>query len=355
MIGAQNMNNPFSLVFGKEPQMLINTYEQYNSIKDTFLDENPVSNTYLITGVRGSGKTVLLTRIEKYFDSLQDFIVIDINPEMDILEYLASSIYEKSNSKFKFLKTEFSFSFNGVSISLGGEKPISNVITLLDKLLTTIKKNNKKVLICIDDVVSNIYVRAFVQQFQIMLRKDYPIFLLMTGLYENVRKLQNEKSLTFLYRAPKIQINNLSLISIAESYEKKLNVEKKDAIKMSKVTNGYAFAYQVLGYILFEREKKVVDYNVLKQFDAYLREYVYEKVYFDLSETERKILRFLANDNDKKVASIIDETGISRESMSQYRDKLIKKGLLNKVGWGKLDFALPRFREYILVQSEFEV
>ncbi len=41
--------------------------------------------------------------------------------------------------------------------------------------------------------------------------------------------------------------------------------------------------------------------------------------------------------------------------MSQYRDKLIKKGLLNKVGWGKLDFALPRFREYVLMQSEFEI
>lgn len=349
------MKNPFSLVFGKEPQMLINTYEQYNLIKDTFLDENPVSNTYLITGVRGSGKTVLLTRIEKYFDSLQDFIVIDINPEIDILEYLASSIYEKSNSKFKFLKTEFSFSFKGMSISLSGEKPVSNVITLLDKLLTTIKKNNKKVLICIDDVVSNIYVRAFVQQFQIMLRKDYPVFLLMTGLYENVRSLQNEKSLTFLYRAPKIQINTLSLISIAESYEKELNVDKSDAIKMSKLTSGYAFAYQVLGYILFEREKRVVDHNVLKQFDTYLREYVYEKVYFDLSETERKILRVLATDNEKKVSGIIDDIGISRESMSQYRDKLIKKGLLNKVGWGKLDFALPRFREYILVQSEFEI
>lgn len=349
------MKNPFSLVFGKEPQMLINTYEQYNLIKDTILDENPVSNTYLITGVRGSGKTVLLTRIEKYFDSIEDFIVIDINPEIDILEYLASSIYEKSNSKFKFLKTEFSFSFKGVSISLSGEKPVSNVITLLDKLLTTIKKNNKKVLICIDDVVSNTYVKVFVQQFQIMLRKDYPVFLLMTGLYENVRNLQNEKSLTFLYRAPKIQINTLSLISIAESYEKELNVEKNDAIKMSKLTSGYAFAYQVLGYILFEREKRVVDYNVLKQFDTYLREYVYEKVYFDLSETERKILRALATDNDNKVSNIIDDIGISRESMSQYRDKLIKKGLLNKVGWGKLDFALPRFREYVLVQSEFEI
>ena len=63
-----------------------------------FLSDNPVTNTYLITGVRGSGKTALLTRIEKYFDTLNDWIIIDVNSEIEILEYLASCIYEKYNN-----------------------------------------------------------------------------------------------------------------------------------------------------------------------------------------------------------------------------------------------------------------
>ncbi len=75
-------------------------------------------------------------------------------------------------------------------------------------------------MIYIDDVSNNQNVKIFIQQFQILLRKEYPIFLLITGLYENVHSLQNEKSLTFLYRAAQIKINNLSLISISESYEK---------------------------------------------------------------------------------------------------------------------------------------
>ena len=60
-------------------------------------------------------------------------------------------------------------------------------------MLDIIKSKNKKVMLCIDDVSNNQNVKIFIQQFQILHRKEYPIFLLITGLYENVRSLQNEK------------------------------------------------------------------------------------------------------------------------------------------------------------------
>lgn len=348
------MNNPFTLTFGKEPKNIISRYEQFDIVKNSFLSENPSNNTYLITGVRGSGKTVLLSGIEKYFNELDDWIVVDLNPEDDMVEYLASYIYEKSKTKFRFLKKEFSFSFYGVSLSISGEKPISNVVTLLENMLEIIKKRNKNVLICIDEVSNNVNVKKFVQQFQILIRKEYPLFLIMTGLYENVKNLQNEKTLTFLYRAPQLVINNLSLISIAESYKKILKISNDETVELSKLTKGYAFAYQVLGYLLFENNKKSLDNNIINEFDAYLREYVYEKIYFDLTDVEKEFIIALAIYDNKKVSEIADIVKLKKGNISQYRDKLIKKGILNNSGWGKLDFALPRFREYILLQKEFE-
>ena len=59
--------NPFSLSFGKEPVSLINRNVQSYEIIDTFEDENPVYQVCMITGVRGSGKTVMLTEINKTF------------------------------------------------------------------------------------------------------------------------------------------------------------------------------------------------------------------------------------------------------------------------------------------------
>ena len=148
-------NNPFSLSFGKEPKSLISSSNQFNEIKDSFLSDNPISSTYLITGVRGSGKTVLLTRLSKFFEKNEDWFVVELNPEIEMFEYLASSIYEQINSKFPFMKKEFSFSFAGLTFSLKGEKPVSNVITLLERMFEIIAKQNKKVLICIDDVSLN--------------------------------------------------------------------------------------------------------------------------------------------------------------------------------------------------------
>ena len=59
--------NPFSLSFGKEPVSLINRNVQSYEIIDTFEDENPTYQVCMITGVRGSGKTVMLTEINKTF------------------------------------------------------------------------------------------------------------------------------------------------------------------------------------------------------------------------------------------------------------------------------------------------
>lgn len=346
--------NPFSLSFGREPKALINTTDQFDEVVNSFNSTNPTTTSYLITGVRGSGKTVLLTRLSKHFNNLEDWIVVELNPEIDMLEYLASSIYEQMNSKYKFLKKEFSFSFHGISFSISGEKPVSNVITLLEKMFEIISKQNKKVLICVDDVAKNQNLKVFAQQFQIFIRKDYPLYLLMTGLFENVRELQNEKTLTFLYRALQINVGPLSVVSIADSFENLLKLEHSEAVKAAKLTKGYAFAYQVLGYVLFDKNKKAIDKEVLSEIDKYLREYVYEKIYFDLSKMEKEFVCAMASANDTKIASIMNLMNLKKDGISPYRDKLLKKGIIVSLGRGELDFALPRFKEYILLQREFE-
>ncbi len=348
------MSNPFTLMFGKEPKSLISNSGQFDSIKDSFLSDSPAAAVELITGVRGSGKTVMLTRLSKYFSALKDWIVVELNPETDMLEYLASSVYEQANMKFRFLKKEFSFSFQGLSISLSGEKPVSNVVTLLEQMFEVIKKKGKKVLICIDDISNNQNVKTFVQQYQIFIRKDYPLYLLMTGLYENVRSLQNEKSLTFLYRAPSTNIGSLNLMEIADSFEGTLKVSREEAVKMAKLTNGYAFAYQVLGYAFYESGKNKLDEGILKEFDGKLREYVYEKIYFDLPDNEKKIINVLADLDIGKTSEIMKALNIGKEALSPYRDKLLKKGVIAKSGWGEVSFALPRFKEFILANREFD-
>ena len=89
--------NPFSLSFGKEPISLINRSMQTAEIIETFEDENPAYQVCMITGVRGSGKTVMLTEITKKIRSDDDWIVMDLSPERDLLQSFAANLSNDPN------------------------------------------------------------------------------------------------------------------------------------------------------------------------------------------------------------------------------------------------------------------
>ena len=58
--------NPFTLSFGMQPEQLVHRYENVEKVLNTFGAEHSVSQAYLIEGIRGSGKTVLMTSISKF-------------------------------------------------------------------------------------------------------------------------------------------------------------------------------------------------------------------------------------------------------------------------------------------------
>ena len=59
------MNNPFTLTFGREPINRIDRLEQKDYVVNSFESNPPSNQVCMVTGVRGSGKTVFLTEIGK--------------------------------------------------------------------------------------------------------------------------------------------------------------------------------------------------------------------------------------------------------------------------------------------------
>lgn len=57
------MNNPFTLSFGKKPLQYISRLSQTTEIVENFKAAEPSNQIYMITGIRGSGKTVMMTNI----------------------------------------------------------------------------------------------------------------------------------------------------------------------------------------------------------------------------------------------------------------------------------------------------
>ena len=229
------MQNPFTLTFGKSPLEPVERPVQTNEIIDAFTAETVNQQMFMITGVRGSGKTVLMTEISQKLRANDEWIVIELNPSTDLLQGLLSKLNSNQVCAGIIKSAKIDLSFFGFGVTIEGGAPITDAETAIITILEKLKKHGKRLLVTIDDVTNNDFMKVFVGSFQIFVRQDLPVFLLVTGLYENIDELQNEKNLTFLYRAPKIQLKPLNNQAIINKYKTIFKIKQEQASQMAEL------------------------------------------------------------------------------------------------------------------------
>ena len=343
--------NPFTLSFGKKPLQYISRLTETNQILENFCAENPSNQIYMITGVRGSGKTVMMTSIASELRKDDSWIVVELNPTRDLLQSLAAKIYSIPELHTLFVNAKLDFSAFGLGVSIENAAPVTDIENALELMLKHIRKSGKRLLITIDEVTNSEYIRIFASSFQIFLRNDYPIYLLMTGLYENIYDLQNDKALTFLYRAPKLNLEPLNYTAIRKQYMDIFSLDMDTAGELTSLTKGYPFAFQVLGYLYWEnRDKKTLE-QILPEYDQYLDEYVYSKIWSELSDLDKKIVTEMSLSGETQVKTLRERLNMKSELFCVYRERLKRKGVILSKEYGKVTLALPRFDEFVKIQQ----
>lgn len=345
-------SNPYTLTFGKEPTQLIARTAQSQQVIDSFLGEPSTQQVYMITGIRGSGKTVFMTETARVVARQKNWINIELNPERDLLTSLAAKLSSENELARIFQSAEINLSFFGFGLEVKGAAPITEIETALEKMLLSLKKKGKRLLVCIDEVTNTSQMRAFAAAFQIFLRQDLPVYLLMTGLFENISALQDEKSLTFLYRAPKIQLGPLNIGTIAEDYRTILELSESKGLVLAKLTKGYSFAFQVLGYFNWEYPDNQQEAQKLAR--QYLDEYAYAKVWSELSRKDKEILYGIAQVKSGRISDIRALLGLSTNEFNPYRQRLIRKGIISGEERGYVRLLLPFFDQYILANYDID-
>ena len=338
-------NNPFTLTFGKQPDSYIFRYENTSKIIETFANSS-LSQTYLIEGIRGSGKTVLMTAIANNFKESKDWIVVNLNSTVNLLNDFAKRLNDECETLPNFLGKGFNISFGGIGLGVNGNDNLRDEVSVIKNILDVVKKKNKKVLITIDEVMHDQNMRAFASEFQILIREDYPIYLLMTGLYENIDKIQNDPALTFLLRSPKITLEPLSLPQIMKKYKEIFNIDEDKSRALASLTKGYAFAFQALGALYWEHKDNPDMNQIINSLDDMLDDYVYKKIWSSCSNRDRDILLAIEKD-ETEINTICKKTRIKNESFSRYKERLSKKGLITSPKYGHISLTLPRFYEVV--------
>ena len=344
-------SNPFSLPFGKEPVSYISRDYQSNEILDSFESDTPSYQVCMITGVKGAGKTVAMSAIANTLAADSRWIIVNLNPERDLLRTLTAELSNRKDLFEMFRDAKINLSFLGFGLEIDGEPPITDMVVALRRMLEKLTKSGRRILITIDEVSLNRQIREFASQFQIFMRENLNVFLIMTGLYENIYELQNEKTLTFLFRAPKVDLKPLSIPLIMQKYREVFEMSEDEALEMAKATMGYPFAFQVLGYLLWREGGKKSLENLLPQYDTYLEDYVYEKIWSELPRKDKEVVAAMCDAPSTKVETIRNRLKMSSNSFSTYRKRLTKKGIIQSPDYGWLSFTLPRFREFILRQE----
>lgn len=349
------MQNPFVTTYSKIPSNSYIPTEQVEEIVENFRYDKPSESVYKITGVRGSGKTVLLAKIEDEVSDFEDksWYIYRISPARDMLNQLLAAMAvdflpEKGKEKKKLSGLSLSATVMGTGAGIGitasGEDRFYDPGVEIEKLLKKAKEGHKKILIGVDEISRNQNVVAFVSEFGKWLRADYPVYLVCTGLYENIEQLYNVSNLTFFRRATTVQTGPLNFIKMTEMYRKRLGIDTSEAKKMADMTCGYAYAFQELGVIRF-KHKDYTEEELMEDLKTELFAYAYEKIWEELSEGDRELARLLTDKGEYKKADII--TRMEKPgNYPVYRDRLHRRGVIKK-RQGYIGLSLPYFGDYI--------
>lgn len=342
--------NPFSLSFGRIPPEYIVRSNVIERVVETFMNDPVTVQNYIITGVRGSGKTVTMTAICDRFKETPNWHVIKISPLDDILKVLLKQL-QTICGYLHITKSVFNIGIPSL-LNISVEKDASvelDINTQIDSLLEKLSNKNQNILVSIDEITDTTQMRKFSSALQMFITNNRPIYFIGTGLFEEIDKLKNIPNLTFLYRTPKLQMTPLNIIAMAQAYQRSFKISEGQAHTMANMTKGYSYAFQVLGYLYWDIEDKTFPSQLLlNQFDMQLADASYSKLWMDLSDGDRTVVLSIAQNEGGKTKNIASYANMDGNKFNQYRRRLKDHGIIDVSQYGKVSFALPRFKEFVL-------
>ena len=185
---------------------------------------------------------------------------------------------------------------------------------------------------------------AFCSVYAKYIRAGKPVFFVCTGLFSNIESLGKVRNLTFFRRSATIEVRGLSDVSVTTKYKKLLGIDMDEARRLAVLTKGYAYAYQVLGSLYFNKNDNDKIDDLIDDYDEVIFTESYEKIWEEMSEGERTLVKIIL---EYKTREEILAHMNKPNNYSELRSSLIKGGIICETGRGKVDFALPRFEIYV--------
>ena len=183
------MQNPFTTTFSKTPEYTYIHTEKTEEILENFIYDNPSESVYKITGVRGSGKTVILAKVEEELRTNEsryiNWLVFDVNPAMLVKAGFGSQ--DKKTTGINLSATVMGTG-GGIGYTAENNNNFFDIGVEVETMIQAAQKKGKKIFIGIDEVSKSEEMIKFASEYGRWLRAGYPVYFVCTGLYENIQE-----------------------------------------------------------------------------------------------------------------------------------------------------------------------
>lgn len=355
----QKLISPFTRTPGVAGKAFIETHFSEEIIANFESDES-YKYVYKIVGLRGSGKSVEYSRVMEHFRQKENWLVYALsaggNPMNTLIAMLSREAFIDAQQHGTSIRAAGALGSSAAifSANLIAEETVSSTDNThyyseeatFREMLSQAKKNGYRILIGVDDIArSEDMVRFLSVLGAVLLEKDTDIRFICTGLSKNIEDFVSLPHLSFFVRNESIVMRPLDLHAIVHRYRDLLQATREQAVALARFTEGYAYAYQVLGELCFKADKNEIDEKIENDFDDAMAPQ-YDLIWGTLTEAEQELVKIILSCNSGSVKEIKEKMQ-KPSGFASLRDRLIKKHILLSESRGVISIPLPRFREYV--------
>ena len=362
----------FSPSFGNRPSYLVGREATLRSLL-AGLGSTPGSRerAVILLGQRGSGKTVLLWELA---DRAAEGGLVVATPTIaseDMLTRIVEKIQERGERYAEAAGPALSggsLGALGFSIGLQFTREVQETKTTQFKLVQLVRKltaSGHGTLILVDELQANApEIRQLVTVYQEMVGEGLDVSLVMAGLPAAVSATLNDRVLTFLNRARKVELAPLSVSDVdafyADAFRKlDVRIEQSWRREAAQLTFGSPYMLQLVGHAISHRaddtgniSREAFDEAVSSARDDFEND-VCSTTLAALSERDVEFLLAMSHDTDEsRVSDVAERMGVTVDYAQKYRKRLIDAGVIEASRRGFVRFAVPYLTDHLRKQRD---
>lgn len=356
----------FSPAFGNRPTSLVGRSPEIKRFL-AGLEERPGSKerATIVLGQRGFGKTVLLWEMA---DRAREKGFAVANPTT-VREGMVGRIVEKLAEDATRFLPENKAKVSGGSIGALGfsaglqfsreAEPLSDEARLT-QLCRELSGKGVGALLLVDELQANsAEVRRLVTTYQELVGEGLNVAIALAGLPSSASGVLNDKVLTFVNRARKIELTSLPIGEVdafmKSAFEKcKVKVSRGKGREAAELSQGSPYLMQLIGHniVLYAADDGSVDDE---SFDDAIKnaldEYGNDVGKTTLAALSRKDVEYLQAMSELGgeclTSDVARKMNVSADYAQQYRRRLIEAGIIRAPRQGIVEFAVPLLDDYL--------